>query len=409
MSSQIRVVEVAKKLISYPTVTPQECGIYDYICAFLKDFRSMRLDYEEVKNLFLYRVVGRDGHIWSDRIHKGEYKGDLPHFCFAGHIDVVPPGEGWDTQPFIPEIRGEYLLGRGAQDMKGGVAAFLSALVGLDSLILKTTEDQNHIPPFLISVLLTSDEEGAGIHGTRHVLESLESENLIPDYAIVAEPTCVKNFGDMIKIGRRGSVNGVIRILGKQGHVAYPEKCINPVELLGERLGKIAGHNLDAGDACFAPSKIVITDIRGGIETVNVTPNDLRIMLNVRNNTLTTKKDIQTYIERVLEGLDYELHLTQSSEPFVSKQGGFLAKILSQSIEEIAQNKPVLSTSGGTSDARFFAKYGCEVVEFGVCNDRIHSLNEGVRISDLQGLEEVFSRVLEIFIKGDRDGKNFTH
>ncbi len=385
---QSNVIEIAKRLIAYPTTTPNECGIYEYICELLKGFNALRLDKNEVKNLFLYRVVGIDSSIWMKKIELGEYQGELLHFCFGGHIDVVPAGEGWDSDPFIPEIRGEYLLGRGSQDMKGGVAAFLDAL----NQMLKKEE---YSKPVLFSVLLTSDEEGVGIDGTRYALECLETKNLIPNYAIVAEPTCVNEFGDMIKIGRRGSINGILTIHGKQGHVAYPDKCINPVELLGKRLGDLAGYDLDLGDENFMPSKLVITDIRGGMEVVNVTPNELRIMFNVRNNTLTTKESLENYIKKTLEGLEYDLEIKVSSDPFISQRQGTLISILQDSIHKITKHKPELSTSGGTSDARFFAKYGCEVVEFGVCNDKIHSINERVKISDLMLLGTVFSEVIE--------------
>lgn len=390
--AESNVIEIAKRLISYPTITPNECGIYEYISEVLKDFNILRLDKNEVKNLFLYRVVGENASSLMQKIELGEYQGELLHFCFAGHIDVVPAGEGWESDPFMPEIRGEYLLGRGSQDMKGGVAAFLDALSQI-------SKSQEHSKPILFSVLLTSDEEGVGIDGTRYALECLESKNLIPNYAIVAEPTCVDKFGDMIKIGRRGSINGVLKIYGKQGHVAYPEKCINPVELLGKRLGDLAGYDLDLGDENFMPSKLVITDIRGGMEVVNVTPNDLKIMFNVRNSTLTTKESLEKYIKNILEGLEYDLEIKVSSDPFISQRDGVLVSILQESVKKVAKNEPVLSTSGGTSDARFFAKYGCEVAEFGVCNDRIHSINERVRISDLKLLSAVFCDVIES-IKG---------
>lgn len=377
----MQVIEILQKLITYPTITPKECGIYTYIRDLLRDFEVLSFDKNGVKNLFLYKVFGT-----------GEIHSNTPHLCFAGHIDVVPAGEGWSSNPFEPVIRDGFLYGRGAQDMKGGVASFLWALQDLKNLQTQK--------PKILSVLLTSDEEGVGIDGTRYVLEELEKKGFLPTCAIVAEPTSDRIFGDTIKIGRRGSINGVLNIKGKQGHVAYPDQCINPVEILGGRLGSIAGHLLDKGDDDFAPSKIVITDIRGGIEVVNVTPNDLRIMFNIRNNTLSNIESIQAYLQGILEGIDYDLELKQSSYPFKSSSKGCLVKMLAKSIEANTSIKPNLSTSGGTSDARFFAQHQIEVVEFGVKNDRIHSIDECVCLDEIKALSLIFLDMANKFLKG---------
>ena len=427
----MRAVEILQKLITYPTITPQECGIYGYIADLLEGFEMVRFDKGEVKNVFFYKVVGGDVARCEGGMENGEEAGDsvekrvgeqaqnqarkqgenqaeaqlmtdlarlkdLPHLCFAGHIDVVPTGEGWREDPFCGSLRDGIVYGRGAQDMKAGVAGFVAALEGLGGIVERAREDSQ---TRLVSVLLTSDEEGVGIDGTRHVLEELEKLGLLPDFAIVAEPTSSEVFGDMIKIGRRGSINGILQILGKQGHVAYPEMCVNPVEILGERLGALAGHLLDEGDGDFAPSKLVITDIRGGIEAVNVTPQALKIMFNVRNNTLTTKEDIQNYVSGVLEGVEHTLELKQSSYPFKTPASGWLAQNLASSIHEIAGIRPAFSTSGGTSDARFFARYGVEVAEFGVKNDKIHSVDESVEAWEVEKLALVFSDILERFLR----------
>ena len=429
----MRAVEILQKLITYPTITPQECGIYGYIADLLEGFEMVRLDKGEVKNVLFYKVVGGDvvrraggtenDEEAGDSIEKraraqaqnqarkqGENRAgaqlmtdlarlkDLPHLCFAGHVDVVPTGEGWREDPFCGSLRDGVVYGRGAQDMKAGVAGFVAALEGLGGVMERVGAGEDSRAR-LVSVLLTSDEEGVGIDGTRHVLEELEKIGLLPDFAIVAEPTSSEVFGDMIKIGRRGSINGILQILGKQGHVAYPEKCVNPVEILGERLGALAGHLLDEGDGDFAPSKLVITDIRGGIEAVNVTPQTLKIMFNVRNNTLTTKEDIQNYVSGVLEGVEHTLELKQSSYPFKTPASGWLAQNLASSIHEIAGIRPAFSTSGGTSDARFFARYGVEVAEFGVKNDKIHSVDESVEAWEVERLALVFSDILERFLR----------
>lgn len=376
------VCEFLAKLVSYPSITPKECGIYEYIQSYLPDFEVIKIDKEGVKNLFLFKKFG---------------VGEKPlHICFAGHIDVVPPGDGWESDPFEPILKDGYLYGRGTQDMKSGVSAFVCAIRDFT----QTYQAKDFTQPFILSVLLTSDEEGPGIYGTKIVLEALKNKNLLPDMAIVAEPTCVKQMGDTIKIGRRGSINGVINIKGVQGHVAYPEKCNNPVELLGAKLGDLAGVDLDNGDEHFSPSKLVITDIRGGIEAVNVTPANLKIMFNIRNSTRTHLRDIEAYIKKTLDGLKYTLELKQSSEPFITGNNSKIAKVLSSVVEEVCHISPVFSTTGGTSDARYFSSFGVEVVEFGVLNDTIHSANEKVAIKDLQSLHQVFLKTIDYFSKG---------
>lgn len=366
------VVEILQKLISYPTITPKECGIYEYICSLLPSFEVFRLDCEDTKNLFLLK---RSSSPYAK------------HFCFAGHIDVVPAGDGWESDPFVPTLKDGFLYGRGAQDMKGGVASFLCALREIE------------VEDLTLSVLLTSDEEGDGTYGSCFALQELEKMGLLPQYCIVAEPTSEERVADMIKIGRRGSINGVLKILGKQGHVAYPQRCINPVELLGSRLGEIAGKNLDSGDEFFEPSKIVVSDIRGGMEVCNVTPSELKIMFNVRNSTLTDKQDIQEYFQKILSDIPHTLELKESSKPFMTSKNSILIQTLIASIKECKGYTPALGSTGGTSDARFFAQYGVEVVELGVLNDRIHAKNECVSLEDLQDLVKIFKNFILSFSK----------
>ena len=389
-------LEILKKLIQYPTITPLEHGIYEYIQTLLPSFKALHIEKNGVKNVLFYKIPkGYDEKSAWDR---------LKHFCFAGHVDVVKPGGGavvpkdihdtenssqnkgeWSYPPFTPTIHDGYIYGRGTQDMKGGIACFIKALQDFIS------ENETQM---IFSVLLTSDEEGEGIYGTQYMLEILKEKGMLPTYAIVAEPTSTRFAGDTIKVGRRGSINGVIKILGKQGHVAYPEKCINPVELLGSKLGLLAGVNLDSGDCVFSASKLVITDIRGGIEAVNVTPNDLVIMFNVRNSTMTTLESVKSHVDSVLNGLPYTLELKQSSKSFHTKDS-VLITLLQDSIHEVAQIQTDLSTSGGTSDARFLSEYGVEVVELGLCNDRIHAVDERVSLQDIEQLERIFSAFLK--------------
>ncbi|MBN2768355.1 MAG: succinyl-diaminopimelate desuccinylase [Campylobacterales bacterium] len=361
------VVDILLKLLSFQSITPEDDGALEWIESYLDGFEAIYHNEGGVKNLFLTKEFSQGAHL-----------------CFAGHIDVVPPGEGWKSNPFVPMIDEGYVYARGAQDMKSGVAAFVAALKD-------TVNFQGRL-----SLLLTSDEEGDALYGTKVMLEHLKSIDLLPEYCIVAEPTCEERFGDTIKVGRRGSINGVLQLYGVQGHAAYPEKSKNPIHMVAPILAKIAGAELDDGDAFFTPSKLVITDIRSGFEVTNVTPDSLRLMFNVRNSTKTSKKDIQTYIDDHFQGLEYKLTLNVSADPFVTKES-ILIDVLAKNIEDILGIRPKRSTAGGTSDARFIAACGIDVVEFGVKNDRIHSKNERVGIDEVQALYGVFLKTIEKF------------
>ena len=346
-------------------MTPEDGGIFDFLEGYLDEFVFHRIDREGVKNLFGYRRFGEG-----------------PHLCFAGHVDVVPPGEGWESDPFeATEIDG-YIYARGAQDMKSGVAAFVQAL--------KEAEHFNGT----LSILLTSDEEGPAKFGTLEVLKYLKEEGMLPDAAIVAEPTCEERFGDAMKVGRRGSINGVIEKHGKQGHAAYPEKATNPIHKVSQVLPYMAGVDLDDGDDFFSPSKFVITDIRAGMEVTNVTPGKLKMMFNVRNSTKTTKEDIENFVHRYFKEMNYTLTLDQSAKPFMTDVNTRIVRSLDSSIERVTGIKPKHSTAGGTSDARFIAEYGIDVIEFGVKNDTIHAPNERTSIDEVTKLYEVFSDVI---------------
>ncbi len=364
----MNVIELFKRLLESRSVTPEDGGIFELISEYLSDFEIIRIDREGVKNLFAYRRFGEGKHL-----------------CFAGHVDVVPAGEGWNSDPFTATEKDGYIYARGAQDMKSGVAAFTQAL--------KEAEDYEGT----LSILLTSDEEGPAKFGTLEVLAYLKEHNLLPDAVVVAEPTCEERFGDAIKIGRRGSINGVIEIIGKQGHAAYPEKAINPVHQIAPVLSTIAGAFLDEGDEYFAPSQLVITDIRAGIETTNVSPGKLKMMFNVRNSTRTDKEKITEFIASQMKGLDYILTLDQSAYPFITDAATPIVRTLSDSIEEICGITPKNSTAGGTSDARFVAAYGIDVIEFGVINDTIHAPNERTSIEEVENLYFVFTKLIDNF------------
>ena len=263
--------ELLIELLKFKSITPNDDGALNFIALELEDFEAFFIEKEGVKNLLLTKKFNDEGE----------------HLAFGGHIDVVPAGEGWENEPFNPVEKDGFIYARGSQDMKSGVAAFVSAVKNAN---FKGSR---------LSLLLTSDEEGEAKYGTLELLKFMEEKNMLPSYAIVAEPTCVKSFGDSIKIGRRGSINGKLLIRGKQGHAAYPEKAINPIHEFAPVLKFLAGFDLDPGSAEFAPSKIVLTDIRAGLGVSNVTPNDLRLMLNVRNSNDTSVEDVRNYIEKL--------------------------------------------------------------------------------------------------------------
>lgn len=366
--NNINVIDLFIKLLSAESVTPDDGGLLDFIADYLSEFQAIRVDRNGVKNLFLTKKFG-----------------DGEHLCFAGHVDVVPAGDEWNSNPFVPMIKDGKIYARGAQDMKSGVAAFVASI--------KEVKEFNG----RLSILLTSDEEGDAFFGTKIVLEKLKELNLMPNYAVVAEPTCEEIFGDAIKIGRRGSNNGVIKVIGKQGHAAYPAKAVNPVNMLAPILSKIAGKNLDSGDEFFEPSQFVITDIRGGMEVTNVTPGMVKIMFNVRNSTATTPDNIRAFVEESFKDLDYEFEFKPSAKPFMTNSNSKIVNLLVKSIKESCKVDTKLSTAGGTSDARFFGEYGVDTVEFGVINDTIHAPNERTTIGEVESLYIVFKQLLKDF------------
>ena len=361
----MEIIDLFKRFVSTKSETPDDGGLLDFIENYLEGFEAIRVDSKEVKNLFIYKKFG-----------------DGEHLCFAGHVDVVPAGENWESDPYSAVERDGYIYGRGTQDMKSGVAAFTQAL--------KEVEHFNGT----LSLLLTSDEEGEATDGTIKVLEYLKEHNMLPDACIVAEPTCEEHFGDAIKVGRRGSINGYLKVKGKQGHAAYPQKAINPIHQIAKVLGDMAGVDLDDGDEFFAPSKFVVTDIRSGMQVTNVTPNELNLMFNVRNNTKTTQKEVTLFVAKHLEGMEYNLRLTQGSYPFKTDTNTKLVRKIDRAIESVTGIVPKHSTAGGTSDARFIAPLGVDVIEFGVKNDTIHSVNERTTRAEVEGLYEVFKTVI---------------
>lgn len=363
------VIELTKKLVEFESITPNDDGALAYIASLLPNFEAKFIEFGGVRNLYLKKIFSRE----------------KVHLCFAGHIDVVPPGQGWSSHPFKAHIQDNYLQARGAQDMKGAVAAFICACQNVKEF--KGT----------LSIILTSDEEGEAKYGTLEVLKYLKSLKEIPNYAVVAEPTCEEKFGDIIKIGRRGSINGKLKIKGKQGHVAYPKKCVNPIHILAMKINELAGYRFDAGNDFFEASQLIITDIRGGIQATNVTANEVDLMFNVRNSNLIDETIVRDYIENLFFGFDYELSLTTTSLPFLTNKNSKIVRNLINSVYEITSINPKLSTSGGTSDARYFAQFGVEVAEFGLKNDKIHQIDEKADLDELIQLYQIFQNLIENF------------
>ena len=368
MEKRLDIIDLFLKLLSAESITPNDGGLLEYIKNYLPDFEATWVNQCGVKNLFLTKKFSEGRHL-----------------CFAGHVDVVPAGDGWESNPFVPMIKDGMVYARGTQDMKSGVASFVQACRDIESFSGR------------LSILLTSDEEGDGEYGTKIVLKHLKEIDLLPDYCIIAEPTCEEVFGDAIKIGRRGSINGFLTLKGKQGHAAYPEKAINPIHNISSILPQISEYELDDGDDNFAPSKLVITDIRSGMEVTNVTPNELKLMFNVRNSTKTDQEKLQNFMDKKFKNLDYELELQQGSYPFVTNRDSYIVNQLKEAIQEVTGLDTALSTAGGTSDGRHIAPYGIEVVEFGVINDRIHALNERTSIKEVEDLYKVFVKIIERF------------
>lgn len=365
------VVDLAKQLIAAPSVTPARGAVFDVLEAALgtRGFTVDRFIAGEapdgpVENLLAWR--GQDG----------------PHFAFAGHLDVVPPGEGWSGDPFVPEVRGALLHGRGAVDMKGAIAAFVAAL------------DRVEQRRGTISLIITGDEEGPAIFGTRALIERMAERGLRPDLCLVGEPTSVHRLGDTIKIGRRGSVNIWIEVPGSQGHVAYPHLADNPIPKLVRALAKIDAITLDEGTDWFQPSNIEVTELEVGNPATNVIPARAKARISIRFNDLHRGDGLAARIALIVhaEAPDAIVMPRVSGEAFLTAPGQ-LSAIVSEAIQAQTGLTPELSTSGGTSDARFLSKL-CPVVEFGLTNATMHKLDEAVALADLEQLTAIYADIL---------------
>jgi succinyl-diaminopimelate desuccinylase len=365
-------LDYAKRLIACESVTPASGAVFDELESLLQPmgftverFISGADDPDPahggpVENLFAIRGTGGR------------------HFAFAGHLDVVPPGAGWASDPFTPEINGELLHGRGAVDMKGSIAAFVAALHDIP-------EDAG-----TISLIITGDEEGPAIHGTRALIAHMHTRGTMPQLCLVGEPTSVNQLGDMMKVGRRGSVNMWITVDGMQGHVAYPHLADNPIPVLVRMLAAIDAITLDEGTEFFQPSNIEITDMHVGNHATNVIPSKAEARLSIRFNDLHSGDSLVERIRAIVEPRG-TLKAMISGEAFLTPPGE-LSEAMAAVIAEVTGVTPEASTTGGTSDARFLSKI-CPVVEFGLCNATMHKLDEAVAVADLETLTEIYRRV----------------
>ncbi|WP_010300425.1 succinyl-diaminopimelate desuccinylase [Candidatus Odyssella thessalonicensis] len=369
------VADLAQKLISFASVTPQQAGCLDFIQSFLEElhFECWRLPFGAVDNLYAR---------WGKH---------SPHLCFAGHIDVVPVANpvAWQHNPFSADLKDpQTVYGRGAVDMKGAIAAFLMAAQD----VIRSQ------PTGSISFLLTSDEEGVAVDGTRQVVQWLKDRGEVVDLCLVGEPTSVKQVGDMVKIGRRGSLNVQVTVQGQAGHVAYPENFINPITILMDYLNELKRHPLDQGNELFQPSNLEITSIDVGNPTTNVVVPKAEARFNIRFNNLHNGESLQAYLRKVAAQVSSRITLTTrtSGEAFYCSNPHLTEQIVN-CIERITGKPPVLSTSGGTSDARFI-KDIAPVVELGLLNAMAHQDNEQAAVSDLNLLQALYAEILSSFL-----------
>ena len=363
---------IAQALIRCRSVTPADDGAIGVVEDALRPlgFACHRLRFGDVENLFARRGAGS------------------PHFCWAGHTDVVPPGDkGWTHDPFDPVVRDGALHGRGACDMKGGVAAFLAGL----SDFLAARPDH----PGSVSLLITGDEEGPAVDGTVRVLEWMAANGHTPDMALVGEPTSRARLGDTIKTGRRGSLNAWITLHGKQGHSAYPQRADNPVHRLVRVLHGLTATPLDDGSEGFEPSTLQITGFDVGNTASNVIPAEARAMLNIRFNDRHSGASLTEMLHAALraEGARYDLRVSVSGESFRTPPGPFLGR-LARAVERATGERPALDTGGGTSDARFIARH-CPVAELGGVGATMHQVDERVPVAELRDLAALYRAVLE--------------
>lgn len=368
-----RTVELAKQLIARPSVTPKDEGCQEIISNLLQklDFTITNMPFNDTTNLWASRGTGS------------------PHLVFLGHTDVVPPGDEklWLQDPYTPTIIDDKLYGRGVADMKGGIAAMIAATE------IFVQENPQH--KGTISFLITSDEEGPAHDGTKRVVEKLQADKVKIDYCLLGEPGSQNILGDTLKLGARGSLTGTAIFTGKQGHVGHPHKAKNPIHAVLNTLHELTEIVWDKETAEFQATGLQITNIRSGVGATNVIPETMYCQFNIRYAPTITTEQLKTSILKTLDKqpLPYEIEWSDGAEPFVSRKGE-LTNVCSEVVEEVMGITPVISNVGGTNDARFIVKTGCEAVELGLLNTTIHAVNEHSSCQDLDNLSRIYLKVL---------------
>lgn len=366
---------LTQELIRRPSVSPEDGGCQELLIARLEraGFAVERLPFGPVANLWATRGAA-----------------DGPTFCFAGHTDVVPTGpvEAWDSDPFVPVIRDGVLYGRGSADMKSGLAAMVCAT---EAFVAARPRHRGRI-----AYLITSDEEGPSVDGTRRVVEALKARRERIDWCLVGEPSSELEFGDTVKIGRRGSLSGRLTVHGIQGHVAYPQRAENPVHSFAPALAELCARSWDAGDDYFQPTTFQVSNFNAGTGAPNVIPGELKARFNIRFSPVQTVESLKRTVLEILDRhrVRYSLEWFVSGLPFYTPPGPLSAAVAA-AVSAVAGRTPALSTGGGTSDGRFIAPMGAQVIELGVVNRTIHQVNEHVRVEEIGLLTDAYAGILE--------------
>tara|TARA_Y200000002_G_scaffold55285_1_gene40628 strand:+ start:14288 stop:15415 length:1128 start_codon:yes stop_codon:yes gene_type:complete len=368
------MIELLQNLVKIKSISPRDMGCFDLIEKELKElgFNCKRINYLNVENL--YATIGDSKKL----------------FCFLGHTDVVPTGpeEKWKYPPFSATIDGDTLYGRGTADMKASVAAFIESA--------KEFINSSEKLKFKLGILLTSNEEGTSKDGfIDKIVEDMIGNDEIINFCLVGEPTSSEKVADCARIGRRGSLGGFLKIFGKQGHIAYPEKVVNPIFLTGDLISKLNNKVWDDGNDAFDPTSFQISNINSGTGAHNVVPGELQLIFNFRFSTESSEESLKSEFESILDELDlnYDLAWDLNGNPYFTKDS-FFKDIVSDSVKEITGYTPDLNAKGGTSDGRFIAKMNTEIIELGPVNKSIHQIDEHVKISELWTLKDIYTKIL---------------
>jgi succinyl-diaminopimelate desuccinylase len=370
-------IALLNELIRRPSVTPDDAGCQDILARRLAviGFECESMPFAEVSNLWARRGAAQ------------------PVLCFAGHTDVVPPGPAaeWHSEPFEPVVRDGCVYGRGSADMKSGLAAMV---VALEQFVAAHPDHAGGL-----AMLITSDEEGHARDGTLRVIEVLQERGQNIDWCVLGEPSSQNTLGDTVRIGRRGSLSGMLTVRGVQGHVAYPQLADNPIRRFAPLLSEMHGIEWDRGNDYFPPTSFQVVDIRAGVGFPNVTPGELTARFNFRYSTEWDHDGLKTRVHELFDahGIDYELNWHLSGEPFLTRPGR-LTQAVCRAVEEQTGSAPELSTGGGTSDGRFISPAGTDVVELGPVNASIHKVNEHVRMRDVVALTAMYQRIIELLL-----------